>query len=211
MKKWYVYVLYRPNGEPFYVGKGTGPRIKRTRRFNKNTHKAYVIAKIERNGEAIRSEIVARFTDENAAYTYEIMLIAKFGRHPNGPLTNMTDGGDGGRGRRLSEATRYKMSHAAKGRRNSESAKRKMSIAHSGKKLTLEHTAKIAAANKGKKRTVESRAKMSAWQVGRVLTEEHKAKIATTLLGRKMTLAERLSYRLNRRRNKIAREAICEI
>lgn len=100
-KRAYVYVLHRPNGQPFYVGKGVGERClgheaeaRTTRRL---THKLNVIRALHRRGERIHYRIDSFHDDEVDALARERQLIASIGRHDlkMGPLTNQTDGGEG--------------------------------------------------------------------------------------------------------------------
>ena len=69
----YVYVLRRPDGRPFYVGKGVGPRVfnheNEARHPNNrlsNAHKLNVIRAIWRGGDAPTYEIDF-VTDDPAA------------------------------------------------------------------------------------------------------------------------------------------------
>jgi hypothetical protein len=93
--KYYVYVLMRPNGSVFYVGKGTRGRIddhEREARQGAQSHKCSVIRKIWMEGGQIIKQKVAFFDNEEDAYELEKLLIAFFGRKN---LTNITDGGEG--------------------------------------------------------------------------------------------------------------------
>lgn len=112
--RFYVYVLARPNGKPFYVGKGKGDRV-----FNHDTearsghkcHKCNVIRKIWRQGGQVLRYIVFETNNEEEAYAYEQELIAMYNRTT---LVNLTDGGDGMRG--MTEEIRRKISEKAKAR-----------------------------------------------------------------------------------------------
>jgi hypothetical protein len=91
----YVYLLCRPNGKPFYVGKGKSRRIydhEKEARGSCKCHKCNVIRKIWRYGGEVQRYIVFTTNDEQAAFAYECELIALHGR---GNLCNLTDGGEG--------------------------------------------------------------------------------------------------------------------
>ena len=97
----YVYVLHRPDGQPFYVGKGIGDRClhheaeaRTTRRL---THKLNVIRAIHRRGFAVGYLLESFHDTEADAHARERELIGLIGRHDlkRGPLTNQTDGGEG--------------------------------------------------------------------------------------------------------------------
>jgi hypothetical protein len=99
----YVYVLHKPDGTPFYVGKGVGLRVLHHVREARNrttrlTHKLNTIRAIERRGGIISYSVSGVFDDEAEAHRREMMLIGQIGRYDLGlgPLTNQTDGGEGG-------------------------------------------------------------------------------------------------------------------
>jgi hypothetical protein len=100
-KPFYVYVLHRPNGEPFYVGKGISDRILHHEAEARNTltltHKLNVILSLHRAGLAVHYRLDASFEEETGALARERLLIRNIGRHDLklGPLTNQTDGGEG--------------------------------------------------------------------------------------------------------------------
>lgn len=97
----YVYVLCRPDGQPFYVGKGVNSRVLQhvieARTTKRLTHKLNVIRAIERAGDSIRYVIDSIHKDEAQALLRERELIGIIGRYDlgQGPLTNQTDGGEG--------------------------------------------------------------------------------------------------------------------
>lgn len=97
----YVYVLLRPNGQPFYVGKGVGRRVLQheaeARNTTRRTHKLNVIRAIHHSGRSVGYAIAGFFDQEVEAHACERRLILEIGRHDlgTGPLTNQTDGGEG--------------------------------------------------------------------------------------------------------------------
>ncbi len=97
---YYVYVLSRPCGTPFYVGKGVNDRVFCHERDAINTtlrsHKLNAIRAIHKASEQIVYTIEVLATQEEAL-ARERDLILAHGRYDlgTGPLTNMTDGGEG--------------------------------------------------------------------------------------------------------------------
>jgi uncharacterized protein len=100
-KRFYVYILCRPNGAPLYVGKGVGDRVlnheAEARNTTKLTHKLNVIRSVHRKGSRVSYQFDSFFDDEAEAHARERYLIKTIGRHDLklGPLTNQTDGGEG--------------------------------------------------------------------------------------------------------------------
>lgn len=94
-RRFYVYVLARPDGRVFYVGKGQKDRIYQhdtEARSGHKCHKCNVIRKIWSTGDTVGRVIVYETDNEMAALDCEIFQIAEYGRKN---LTNMTTGGDG--------------------------------------------------------------------------------------------------------------------
>jgi hypothetical protein len=108
-KSFYVYVLLRLDGQPFYVGKGIRNRIfnheAEARNTTLKTHKLNLIRTIIKTGGELRYALPHFCDDEAEAHVFEVKLISSIGRHDlkKGPLTNQTDGGEGVTG--LSEET----------------------------------------------------------------------------------------------------------
>lgn len=180
MKKFYTYVYLDPRKpgqyqydnlpfsflyEPFYIGKGKGRRYKDHLRecvvTTCNTHKNNRIRKIKRDGfEPLISKLKENLT-EDEAFSLEREYILTIGRRDKktGPLTNLTEGGDGPSD--ISEETRQKLSRLCKGVPKTE-----------------EHKRKIAESNKGKHDyTKEQREKARQRRLGSVTSEETKEKL----------------------------------
>jgi hypothetical protein len=82
-----VYVHCKPDGEPFYVGKGS---LQRARMLVRNKFHKNVVAKY---GKPL-VQIVANNLTEQEATNFEILLIKKL-REQGVKLTNLTNGGEG--------------------------------------------------------------------------------------------------------------------
>lgn len=90
----YVYAWRRPNGEPFYIGKGRGRRATST--YRRNHIFTNIVAKMRASGAEPIVDHVADGLTEKDAYRLEVSLIAKYGRIKDGGLlANMTGGGEG--------------------------------------------------------------------------------------------------------------------
>lgn len=98
----YVYVLSRPDGVPFYVGFGKRKRIfqhEQQAKAGERGHKCNVIRKILNAGGVVGKLIEGFHGTRDEAAAAETALIAKIGRRDLGlgPLVNLTAGGDGAR------------------------------------------------------------------------------------------------------------------
>ena len=183
---YYIYVLFRENGTPFYVGKGKSSRWMDHEYLARTGHRGYrynlIRDMLSRGVEIPKIKLHEELTEE-IAFTYEQALIAAMGRYPVGPLLNFTNGGEGPSGRTPSPKmlaifraspspeTRIKLSEAARNRRRkipkikpswkkSPETRAKMSVA--ALRRLPEHNAKIAAALRGKPKSPEHRTKLAA-------------------------------------------------
>lgn len=176
----YVYALLRPNGNIFYVGKGSGKRITEhgLRCDKSNPFKNRIIAKIRASGMEPLRVFLAKGLTEAQAFAREKFTIMSIGRHPSGPLANLTNGGEGVCGHKHSEATRQKLRISHTGYVHTPEQTRKIALANKGRKHTPEAIAKIKTAReKAAPPSLEARAKMSAARKGKPLTEETRAKL----------------------------------
>lgn len=173
----YVYAWLRPNGEPFYIGKGRGNRDKAPKYSNQIFMR--ILAKMRREGIEPSIVRLAEGLTEAESFAVECEEIAKHGRLNNrtGVLANLTDGGEGNSGWIPSEETRAKIG-----------------AAHRGKTLSAEHCAKLLEARLNI--TDETRARMSASQTGRKHTAETRALMSENNGSRRPDVAAKISAAL---------------
>lgn len=201
---YYTYIYYDPsrNNEPFYVGKGHNERAWSHLKSKHGGPFMNRLRKMIRNG--IRP-IIGLYSglEEEFAHLLEQELISKFGRKNlgKGPLLNLTDGGEGSSGLKMSDETKKKMSESRKGRispmkgkRHSEEAKKKIGRsgednAFYGKKHTEETKQQHSELMKGrfagdknhfygKTHDSEIIEKVRQQNIGRKHSEEAKSKIS---------------------------------
>src|ERR1019366_6971835 len=180
---YYVYALFRPDGTPFYVGKGKGNRISHHgTTHGSNDYANKIINKAKREGLECPRVILREGLNELEAFEYEILFIKAIGRKDleEGPLVNFTDGGEGASGRKCSPETIAKMCNSHKAIMTEE-MKKKISDSKKGKKLSQEAIRKSAESRKGIKLSSETRIKMSRAAKNR--PSEFWEKVSNTLKG----------------------------
>ena len=184
----YVYDNFEFNYEPFYIGKGKGDRIKchfNPSRLNKPHRRNSKIKKLYSLSLKPIIEKIKENLDEFTAMNMEQEYITTIGRIDlgTGPLTNMTNGGEGMSGYICKEATRKKRSKSLKGRvpwnkgvKYSDVVKVKMSktaIACGagkhmlGRKLTVTHKQNIAEGLRGHSTSKSTILKISKSNIGK--------------------------------------------
>lgn len=180
MKTFYVYGHYIPNSDiPFYIGKGTGRRYKKT--DNRNKWWKHIVDKY-----GYESKIIKDGLAEHAACELEKQLIAEYGRRDlgTGVLVNLTDGGESSKGAILTEEQRQSRGENSKKMWASFSAEKKQQIRLKQKawrdSLSEEErkklSEKIGEASKGRVHSEESRKRNGVKQKQRweTATEEVK-------------------------------------
>lgn len=190
-RDFYVYVYFRPNGHPCYVGKGKGRRLNIHRKSSCNVHLARLM-KLE--GCSLPVVILRSGMTEAQAFAMDRALISAIGREVNGgPLFNLTDGGDGCSGLRHSDESRALMSKKRKGKPLGP--------------FTHEHIENLRAARaakpgmSGKRHSEETKAKMREAQKRRApISDETRAKMRASL-----------DRRTDIHRNSVGQYAVIEI
>ena len=174
----YVYEHRRlDTGAVFYVGKGSGGRLKVTQ--HRSPHWNNVAKKA-----GWTARVLFRSEDEELVLLVEQELIRRR-RMEGAALVNLTDGGEGMSGYAFPPDVLARRAAAQRGqKRPTVSAKLR------GRAKSPEHRAKLAESHRGMKASPESRARMSAshqgrapWNAGKRLAPEHRAAISRAVKG----------------------------
>lgn len=177
MAGFYIYEHIRADtNKTFYVGKGSGNRVK-----SKQGRNAYWQRTVNKAG-GYNTRIILRTMDEELAYLAEAERIDQC-RKLGARLVNLTDGGEGMTGHKHTEEARRKISEkqrgqirpnvsaALKGVPKSESHKKNLSLSRIGKKASAEARGKMSNTRKGRPSPME----------GKKHSEETKKKIAKAM------------------------------
>lgn len=185
----YVYEEFKFTHEPIYIGKGKGKRLE----ISKHKGQRFITTKIRKIVKTGQNPIVMKvatgLTNEESKQM-EIKLISVVGRcdQNKGPLCNLTDGGEGGLGRKITKETRSKMSHQALGRKHSEESRKRNSDSKKG----IVHWWWI-----GRKHSAETKEKMSLQRKGRTHSDETKRKISEGNKGRIVIVSQETRQKLS--------------
>lgn len=196
---YYVYILFRETGLPFYVGMGRGHRwkvheqlVRYGRDRNSNFKKYKIIRDMLTAGwrDIPKIKIVEHLNHAQAC-ACEIAWIAILGRDSAGFLVNRTDGGDNGA--TISADTRAKISAANLGRMSAD-GRAKIAAANRkrwlGRKHSTETLAKMRIAHRARNSaSAETRAKLRKIACNR--STETLAKMSAAKRGRKLSLDTR--------------------
>lgn len=151
-RDFYVYVLFRPNGVPCYVGKGRGNRWIRDDRKLKNPHLVNIMRMSKHPLPRVK---VRDGLSEREAFVTEKALIAVLGRQDRGGiLSNMTDGGEGPAGLDRPDEVRQRISAALTGRQKTAEHLEALRLSSKTRIMTSEG---IAAQASGRRKAYENR------------------------------------------------------
>lgn len=161
--------------EPIYIGKGKNNRLyQHTKLYNLNRYDSYKDRKLKKIINEGLKPIIIKLKEnlvEQEALSLEKEYISKIKRYPDGPLTNLTDGGEG-----------------ISGLKHTPEAKEKMSKTwfngspwNTGMKMSEEHCDKLSISHLGHKPSKETIKKLSKIRKGKLKSEEHKQKIQESL------------------------------
>jgi hypothetical protein len=210
----YAYFCFDPrDGEVFYVGKGRGQRA--FRHIDGRSQNYLVtrrVAQIRRAGLTPLVEMIPAKTDAEA-FALEHWLIAQIGRKDlgQGPLLNLTDGGDGPNGRVFSDAEKAAISARLTGRPVSAETRAKASATNKakvddayragvserlkGRPVSATTRAKISAAGRGRKHSPETIAKRADSNRGKTRSAETKARMSAAQRGHTVSDSARQKLR----------------
>ena len=143
--KYYTYIHCRPDGIPFYVGKGIHYRT--TEFARRNQHHKNIVAKYGKENIQI---IAFKKDSEESAFKSEIRLIRML-RNAGFELANRTNGGEGVSGYKHTKDACIKMSLDRIGNKHTDEQREKIAKSISGIKRSVETRLKISLARKGMK------------------------------------------------------------
>lgn len=216
LRPWYIYVLYDPR-EPEvirYVGWTTNPKRRlvahiREAKVNKTYCQRWKQSLLK---VGVVPEMKVMESGFGSTYKDAEVRWISYYRDLGSKLTNLTDGGDGTKGRTNSPEHRARISAYRRGRRASSETRLAQSLAHLGKPLEPERVAKIAAANRGRKQSKEERnkrrgkkmppegvAKSAASRRGQKRSPEFSSKMSAALKGRRLSTQHILNMEISRR------------
>jgi hypothetical protein len=213
-KNFYTYAYSDPsrNNEIIYIGKGAKRRAWDHLKRKKMHPFIQRLQKMKRLGIEPKIEILAKDISEETAFSLEMWFIYKFGRKDlgKGTLLNLTDGGEGSAGYKLSplspeqlkkrSATMIKAAAtptaianrlaSSIGRIHSEETKQKMSASSKGKPKSKESCRKMSESRKGagnhqfgKPLSNIQKDKISKANTGRIISKEWANKISQSRKG----------------------------
>lgn len=210
----YVYVVFRLDGRPCYVGKGKGARWQQYGRHQRNNkHLLAINAAARAAGKELPVVKIRSDLSESEALAVEAALISAIGRNPAGPLVNLTDGGEGISGFRFSAESKEKIAAAQRGKTRSPALREQVSAKLKGRPKPPSFGMQIAAIQTGRKFTDERRANISkalrgTKKTGRgPLSDAAKENLRLKNLGKKASAQARARMSASQRARWIERRA----
>jgi hypothetical protein len=183
----YTYCYLDKKGKPYYIGKGTGGRI------NHPHHGCFVVLPPPERRLFLKTGLT-----EDEAFKHEVYMIAVLGRKDLGlgPLVNLTNGGEGTSGWKMTQEVKNKIGAANSGRerldmmgdnnpmRDPEIAK-VVAETKRGKPRDEVTRKKIKRTLTGRKDSVEVKHRKSQAQKGKKKSEKHAENIRKAKTGTK--------------------------
>lgn len=171
-KQFYAYIHARPDGTPFYVGKGYGLRSHRF--WSRSAHHQNIVAKCGGQDKILISRYLV--SSETFAFELEKGLIKTL-RRMGYKLCNLTDGGDGVTGYKHDPEFVKRHAEMIRGRKRTPETRAKHSATMKELASTSEWRQKMSEAHMGHTVSLETREKMSKKLKGRVYSAEALANI----------------------------------
>lgn len=190
----YVYSHTRNDtGAIFYIGKGSGNRIRSHK--SRNPYWRSIVSK----AGGFSYQIIASGLNHSEAYAFEHLIISEIKKQTNVVLVNLTDGGEGGLN--VSAETKQKQRLAKLGRKLTQEHKQKISAANMkrvykrGYKINLSEESRLARSKKASScvRDADFRLKISIGKLnsGYKHSDETKSKISSSKKGKPWTEEQR--------------------
>ena len=194
----YVYILYRPwNGTPCYVGKGKNQRWREHEKLGPRHYNKHLWHTIQKAGGSLPCVKVAEGLTNSQAVSIEKVLIKILGRNPGDLLVNLTDGGEGAQGRKMTEAQR---------KRNGEIHRNKK-MSEEDKALRRQHVRDRLAAGFVFRHSEETKQRLSEMKKGWKRPAAANKATGDGLRGRPKTPAHIAAVQAGKLRAKLARES----
>lgn len=171
----YAYIHCRPDGTPFYVGKGRGRRANVVKRVNR--WHSHIVA-----SDGAHNILIGKLDCSSEAIAFELEKgLIKCLKRMGHTLVNMTAGGEGSTGYVSSPESRRKQSEKLRGIKRSDEFREKMRVVGKARGVPEATIAAAKVANTGRIHTPEEKEKRAAANRGAVRSEETKARIAESI------------------------------
>ena len=189
MSKFFIYTIHNIINNKIYIGKSINPYkrwIKHIATSNgKKSKKFYIHKAIFKYGiNSFVFSILQELSNEKDLDIAEMYWIKYFKSNDNKFGYNLTNGGEGCSGRKLSDETKNKIRLKAIGRKHSKETKEKLRLINLNKiPVNIEQIREIAKSKKGTKLSKEHCLKISKSKLGVKFTDEHKLNISLSQIG----------------------------
>lgn len=179
--QFYVYINHKPNGDPFYVGKGFCNRY-----CNDHSHNPWYENIVRKYGEDNIKTTILPVSSEKVAHKWEVEIIFLL-RCQGFELVNLTDGGEGSRGIKWPDHARKAFSEQQLGRIVTPKTRALISKNNARVKWTDERRTSFSSKTTGhpgyQAKTPEALANQRDTRRGVKNTAEHNAKISVSKMG----------------------------